>query len=152
MILDEIDYNILESLSDNARMAMSDISKKVNLSVPAVSERIKKLEKSGFIQKYTTVLDAKRFNKNLVCYTYLSLKYSEGGVERFKKFIQSEADILECSLVTGEYEYILKIITDSSESLAKLLDKLRRESDVLTSSTSISLLTLKDLISYQPKY
>lgn len=152
MILDEIDFGILEKLSKNARISISDISKEINLSVPAVSERIKKLEVNGFIENYTTVLNVKKFNKNLVCYTHLSLKYSEGGFEKFKRLIRLEPDILECHQITGEYEYILKIITDSSESLANLLERLRSEADVLSSSTSISLLTLKNMISYQPKY
>ncbi len=151
MILDEIDLSILNELSDDARMAISEISKKVNLSIPAVSERIKKLELNGYIEKYTTILDEKKFNKDLLCYTHLSLKYSEGGVEKFKEIILSEPDVLECNQITGEYEYILKIITDSSDTLAELLEKLRSQADVLTSSTSVSLVRIKNEITYQPK-
>jgi len=149
--IDEIDLSILKELSKDARTPLSSISSKVNLSVPAISERIKKLEKGGYINKYTTVLEPKMFNKNLICFCLITLKYDEERLEVFKEIVKSEPDILECHCITGEYEYLLKIITDGPESLEKLLSFIRRKALVLTSSTSISLSTLKNEISYQPK-
>lgn len=148
--IDDIDLSILRELSKDARAPVSTISTKVNLSIPAVSERIKKLEKAGYINKYTTVLNPKMFNKNLTCFSLITLRYEEGKLDDFLEFVRTEPDIMECHLIAGEYEYLLKIITDGPESLGKLLSSIRMKANVLTSSTSIILNTLKDEISYQP--
>lgn len=150
MILDDIDLGILNELIRNSRAPLSLIGTRVNLSIPAVSERIKKLEKGGYIEKYTTILNPSKFNKNLTCYSFVSLRYDKEKLENFKEFIKSEPDIVECHLITGEYEYMLKIVTDGPDSLGSLLASLRMRADVLTSSTSISLFTLKNDVSINP--
>lgn len=150
MNLDGIDLKILSELSEDARVGLSLISSKVNLSIPAVSERIKKLEKNGYIEKYTVILNPEKFNKTLTCFTFITLRYSEGELESFREFVKSNPDIIECHLITGEYEYVLKIVTDNPESLGNLLDSLRKSADVLTSSTSISLSTLKNNLGINP--
>jgi len=149
--IDDIDTSILKELSEDARAPLSIISKKVNLSIPAVSERIKKLEKNGYIDKYTIILEPKKFNKNLTCYCFLTLKYDEKvAVQDFSRLVRSEPDILECHTITGDYEFLLKIVTDGTDNLEKLLSKIRKEAHVLTSSTSIILSTLKSQPSYMP--
>ncbi|MDX9918272.1 MAG: Lrp/AsnC family transcriptional regulator [Gudongella sp.] len=147
MNIDEIDLDILRELASNARAPLSAISDKVMLSVPAVSERIKKLEKGGFISKYSAILDPSKFNKNLTCFTFVTLRYDETKLEAFRKFVENEPDINECHLITGEYEYILKITTSGPDSLGNLLDSLRKNADVLTSSTSIVLSSLRQDVS-----
>ncbi len=150
MKLDSIDLQILKQLTEDARMGLSTISSIVNLSLPAVSERIKKLEKNGYIEKYTVILNPDKFNKTLTCFTFITLRYSEGQLESFRKFVELNDDIMECHLITGEYEYVLKIVTESPESLGNLLDSLRKSADVLTSSTSISLSNIKNNIFINP--
>ncbi|MCK9443938.1 MAG: Lrp/AsnC family transcriptional regulator [Tissierellaceae bacterium] len=130
---------------------MSAISTKVNLSIPAVSERIKKLEKGGYIDKYTAILNPKKFNKNLTCFTFITLRYDKGKLEDFINLVKAEPDILECHSITGEYEYLLKIATDGPESLEKLLSNIRAKANVLTSSTSISLSSIKNEATIAPK-
>ncbi|MEK6266529.1 MAG: Lrp/AsnC family transcriptional regulator [Clostridium sp.] len=150
MNLDNIDLSILRELSTDARVPLSAISSRVNLSIPAVSERIKKLERGGYIEKYTTILNPDKFNKTLTCFSFLTLRYDVAGLESFKEFVRSNPDIMECHLITGEYEYVLKIVTDGSKSLGDLLASLRMRADVLTSSTSISLSTLKNNVTINP--
>lgn len=147
MTLDNIDLNILKELTKDARIPISTISTRVNLSIPAVSERIKKLEKGGFIEGYTVILSPKKFDKTLICFSFISLKHSEADLKSFIEFVESNPDIMECHLITGEYEYILKIATHGPESLGSLLNSLRSKADVLASSTSISLSTLKNKLS-----
>jgi len=142
--LDNIDLNILRELSKDARVPLSTISSRVNLSIPAISERIKKLEKGKYIEKYTVILNPEKFNKTLTCLAFITLRYSESELNSFRKFIKSNPDIVECHLITGEHEYVLKIVTDSPESLGNLLESLRKSADVLTSSTSIILSTFKN--------
>lgn len=144
MTLDNIDLNILKELTKDARMPISTISTRVNLSIPAISERIKKLEKGGFIEGYTAILNLKKFGKTLTCFSFISLKHSEADLKTFMEFVETNEDIMECHLITGEYEYILKIVTQGPESLGILLNNLRSKADVLASSTSISLSTLKN--------
>lgn len=146
--IDEIDLKIIIELSNNSRVPLSTISKHVNLSIPAISERIKKLEKNGYIEKYSTQLNPKKFNKNIICFSMLTLRYDEQELDSFFDFVKKEKDILECHLITGEYEYLLKIITDAPETLEKLLSSLRKKAKILTSSTSISLSTIKNNTSF----
>ncbi len=151
MAIDEIDINILRELSLNARAPLSFISKKVNLSIPSVSERIKRLNKEGYIEKYTIVLNPKAFNKKLICFCFLNLRSDEIDADKhasFYELVRSEADIIECHTITGEYEYLLKIISKGPEELEKLLVRLRKKGGVLTSSTSISLSTIKNEVSF----
>lgn len=150
MVLDSIDLSILKELTMNSRASLSMISKNINLSIPAISERIKKLETNGFIDKYTSILNPSKFNKNLTCFSFVTLKYDEKKLEDFINFISTEPDIMECHLITGEYEYMLKIVTDGAESLGNILASLRKKADVLTSSTSISLDTLKNEVTIKP--
>ncbi len=131
-------------------MLLSDISKSVSLSIPAVSERIKKLENKGYINGYTTILNSGKFNKNLICFCLLTLQAGENNLQNFKKIVISESDILECHCITGDYEYLLKIITEGPESLEKLLSLIRVNANVIKSTTSITLSTLKEKPSYQP--
>ena len=149
MSLDDLDIIILNELAKNARVSLSYISKKANLSIPAVSERIKKLNENQYIEKYTTILNPKKFDINILCFTLLTLRYTEGGFERFQAFVASQSEIVECHQITGEYEYLLKIATRNSDTLAEILDNLRKEADVLTTSTSIALLALKNEPSFQ---
>ena len=150
MNLDDIDISILKELTKNSRAPLSLISKRVNLSIPAISERIKKLEKGGYIEKYTAVLTPEKFNKNLTCFSFVTLRYSEEKLEDFIKFVKSEPEIMECHLITGEYEYLLKIVTHGADSLGDILSSLRKRADVLSSSTSISMSVLKNEVSIKP--
>ncbi|MEO1814700.1 MAG: winged helix-turn-helix transcriptional regulator [Acetobacterium sp.] len=73
--MDSIDIEILKLLQKNARVTASEIASEVSLSVPAISERIRKLDSSGIIQKYTVILSTQKMNKNLVAYMFISLKH-----------------------------------------------------------------------------
>lgn len=152
MIPDLIDEQILKILVRDAKSPLARISASVNLSVPAVSERIRKLEAAGYIGGYTLVLDPLRFGKSLTCYTFVSLRYDEAELEKFWTFVQAEADILECHLVTGDHEYMLKIVTEDSNRLGEILGELRKQAEVVTSSTSISLSTLKQSRTTDPVF
>lgn len=149
-MIDEIDLEIIKILQQDARVALSYISKQVNLSVPAVSERIKKLEGKGYIRKYTALLEAKKFDKNLTCFCFVTLNYMEKNIEIFKEIVKKEPDIIECHCITGKYEYLLKIMTKDTETLEKLLNLIREEASVLNSSTAISLSTYKNLVAFRP--
>ena len=152
MTPDLIDEQILKLLVQDAKTPLARLSASVNLSVPAVSERIRKLEGAGYIGGYTLVLDPLRLGKALTCSTFVPLRYDEANLENFLAFVQTEPDILECHLVTGDHEYMLKIVTEDPRRLGEILGELRKQAEVLTSSTSISLSTLKQSRTIDPVF
>lgn len=144
--MDEIDRAILRELQDDAKKSLNEISRSVNLSLPSVSERLRKMEKSGVIKKYTAILNPETFNKNLSCYCFLSLQGKTVASDaKFYEFVRNEPDIISCHCLTGQYEYLLKIVTESTTSLEKLLAKLRYGTAVKMTNTFVILSTVKDL-------
>lgn len=149
--MDEIDLLILKELQQDARKPLGEISQSINLSLPAVSERIRKLESARIIEKYTAVLNPEKFNKTLICYCFLSLQGKTIETDRqFYEFVRGEPDIISCHCLTGQYEYIMKIMTESTASLEKLLAKMRHKTMVTNTNTFVVLSTVKDLPSIPP--
>lgn len=143
--MDEIDLLILNELLKDARKSLSEISNKINLSLPAVSERVKKLERNNIIERYTAVLNPEKFGKMLSCFCFLNLNSKNSHCDEiFNTFIQKENDILECHCITGEYQYFLKILTENTRTLEALLIRIRNQTAVVRSSTFISLSTQKE--------
>ncbi|EJO5347286.1 Lrp/AsnC family transcriptional regulator [Clostridium botulinum] len=124
--MDKIDYELMKYLEKDARISIKELSKKVNLSQPAVSVRIKKLEESGCIRGYLTLIDPKIINKNLTCICLISSK-NKITEQSFFDFVKKCPDIDECHCITGYYEFSLKISTESSFTLGVLLDTLRKK-------------------------
>lgn len=144
--MDAIDMAILKELQSDARRSLNDISRIVNLSLPSVSERLRKLERTGVIQKYTAILNPETFRKTLLSYCFLSLQGKTAETDRkFYEFVRDEPDIISCHCLTGQYEYILKIMTESTVSLEKLLAKMRHDTVVKMTNTFVVLSTIKDL-------
>lgn len=149
--MDEVDKSILRELQIDARKSLSEISQKVNLSLPAVSERLRKLERSGVVQHYATILNPGLLGKDLFCFCFLTLrnKTPEGDSEFFQ-FVNDRADILECHCITGQYEYMLKLRTKSTASLERLLSELRNQTSAKSTSTLVVLSTVKEKPSVPP--
>ena len=99
--MDVIDVKILEVLQENSRVSISELSRKVNLSLSAVSERLKKLENSSIISKYTVILDPKLLGKDLSVMISIGLE-STSQTQAFLEFVEMEPEILECHYITGE--------------------------------------------------
>lgn len=129
-------------------MSASDISKKVNLSVSAVGERIRKLEKAGIIQHYTTILDPVFFEKELIAFMLISLQNPQVG-PRFLEFIEKEKEILSCFYIAGDYDYIIKIVTKNTSTLAQVLDRIKSVEGIIKTNTMIILDPKKDQHSFQ---
>ena len=122
--MDQTDIKLINALSENARASASTLSEQVNLSVSAVIERIKKLENAGVIKKYTTVLDEQKLGLDVTAFICVLMdhpKYNEG----FMAFADKKQAIIECNYVAGDYDYLLKVRTDSTHSLERLLDEVK---------------------------
>ena len=110
--LDEIDKKIIELLSKDAKQSIKEIAEKVNISKTPVYERIKKLERSGIIEKYIAVIDKKKLVGGMYVFCSVSLDQQKlKEIEGFKKEIKKIPEVLECYLMGGGInDFILKVL------------------------------------------
>jgi DNA-binding Lrp family transcriptional regulator len=114
--LDDKDKAILRALQSNARATIKEIADKVHLSTTPVYERIKKLEEAGIIKQYTTIVNARMLQKNLMVICYVSLKeHSKNAGTKFIKHIQSLPEVLECYNISGEFDFMLKVVAGNMD-------------------------------------
>lgn len=147
--MDIIDVKILEVLQANSRVSISELSKKVNLSLSAVSERLKKLESSNVIEKYTVILNSQALDKELSVIMNISLE-NPHLTSDFLEFVRTEEEILECHYVTGEYDYVLKITTRNTATLENLMNRIKGISGIKRTQTNVVLSSVKHLYSVSP--
>ena len=152
--MDKVDIQILEILQEDARASASDISKKVQLSIPSVGDRIRKLN-DKIITKYAAILNHKEANLDLTAFIFIVSEHSDHYDEFIKKTKKTK-EVLECHSVTGRGSHILKIRVKNSQAFENLLYKIqnwpgvsRTQSNVVLStykeSTQIDLSSLKDI-------
>ncbi len=144
--LDDADLGILEAIQQHGRIKRSDLADLVGLSLPAVSERLRKLEERGYIKGYAAILDAKKFGKDVTAFVQVfvdtSLHY-----DNFLKHVDAHPDILECHAVTGEGSHLLKIRTTNTASLERVLSEIQGWKEVQRTRTSVVLSTCKETLS-----
>jgi Lrp/AsnC family transcriptional regulator, leucine-responsive regulatory protein len=111
--LDGKDLSILRLLQDNARITVKEISEKIHLSTTPVHERIKRMEESGVIKQYATLLDYSKVKKGLMVICYVSLKqHSKNAGDKFIKTIQELGEVIECYNISGEFDFMLKVVAE----------------------------------------
>lgn len=147
--MDIIDVEIINILQKNARTPVSEISKTVNLSAPAVADRIKKMVDGGIIRKFTAILEPNLNGRELEALLFVTLR-STGTDSKFMKLVDEEKDILSCYYLTGDYDYMIRISTRNTESLEKLLSRLRSFHEFTRTRTIIVLKTIKETHSVMP--
>ena len=110
IVLDSVDLQILRALQENARLTTKELAARVNLSTTPVFERMKRLEKAGFIKKYVAVLDAEKLGRGFTVFCSVKLKQMTQSVARdFISVIRDSPQVAECYNISGEYDYLLKI-------------------------------------------
>lgn len=111
--LDEKDLSILKLLQENARITVKEISEKIHLSTTPVHERIKRMEASGVIKQYATLLDHTKVKRGLMVICYVSLKqHSKDAGAKFIESILELKEVTECFSISGEYDFMLKVLTE----------------------------------------
>jgi Lrp/AsnC family leucine-responsive transcriptional regulator len=111
MNLDTIDLHILKLLQQNAKMSIKEIADTVGLSVTPTYERMKKIEGSGLIKSTVALLDADLLDRNTVVFCSVSLQvHNIKAIQAFEKAIQKITEVLECHHITGQYDYLLKVV------------------------------------------
>jgi len=115
--LDEKDRAILRLLQDNAKMTVREIAAKVHLSTTPVHERIRRLEETGVIRQYATLLDHSKVRKGLLAICYVSLKeHNKRSGAKFIKTMQDMSEVLECYIISGEFDFMLKVAVESMDA------------------------------------
>ncbi|TQR28695.1 Lrp/AsnC family transcriptional regulator [Lysinibacillus sphaericus] len=117
--MDRIDTEILQQLQRNAKMSMKDLATTVHLSSPAVIERVKKLEEQGIIEAYSAQVNLKRLNRDIQAI----ILFKSIDCKSLSEFCIAHPDVLECYRVAGEISYIVKIATNSVETLEQFIDE-----------------------------
>jgi Lrp/AsnC family leucine-responsive transcriptional regulator len=141
--IDEIDAKILELLQRRGRMQRSDVAEKVDLSISAVSERMRKLEARGVIEDYTAVVDAKRLRLDITAF----IRVSVDGSEHYSNFVDEVKDmdhVLEVHSITGAGSHLMKVRTADTTALERFLSDIQALPGVSKTTTSIVLSTFKE--------
>lgn len=142
-MLDQIDIKILSILQHHGRRHLAEIAKEVDLSPPAVMERVKKLESRGIIKGYHALLNAKVLGKDVVAFIGVSVGHQR-YITAFASHMVRQHDVLECHHVTGEESFILKVKTANTDSLERLLGEIRSMEGVTRTVTKVVLSTPKE--------
>jgi Lrp/AsnC family leucine-responsive transcriptional regulator len=141
--IDETDIKILELLQANSRIKRNEIAEIIGLSIPSVTDRLKRLESDGIIESYLTKLSHKKLGKDITAFIFVLSESSK----HYKEFIEQASqhpEVLECHSVTGDGSHVLKIRTTNTSTLEKLLSKIQSWKGVRATRTSIVLTTVKE--------
>jgi Lrp/AsnC family transcriptional regulator, leucine-responsive regulatory protein len=129
--LDDLNWKILQELSDNARISSSEIGRRVGLSAPAVSERIQKMEDQGFIKGYLALVDLDKIG--LTIQAFISFRSRTLKHDDMVKMAETLPPIFEWHSVTGDASMIFKVATSSSHELETVIQQLQEHGDTSTS-------------------
>ncbi|MBU3137615.1 Lrp/AsnC family transcriptional regulator [Clostridium gasigenes] len=122
MKMDNTDIKILKELQQDSRLSIRELSKRVNLSPPSVTERIRKLEDSGIIDGYTIKVNEKSLGLDIQCIIQIDLKNSE--FEKFKKFIYNHPRVNFCYRIAGQSCILVKLSVKSISEIEKFVDSI----------------------------
>ena len=148
--MDHIDTQILHCLTKDARMNASQISQKVNLSVSAVIERMKKMENSGLIRGYTAVIDERMAGFRVQAMMSIRLEHPKYNQE-FSRQMCNHEHVMECFYITGDVDYIARIGVSSTEELTKVLNDIKQIPGVSLTRTYVVLDNIKQSTPFTPR-
>jgi Lrp/AsnC family leucine-responsive transcriptional regulator len=141
--LDDIDIQILRHLQKEGRAQRNKIAEMVGLSVPSVSERMRKLEERKLIEGYYAVLNARKFHFDITAFIFVEVD----GSSNYEQFVQNavkDPEILECHSITGEGSHVLKVRTTDTTTLEQLLSKIQSWNGVKKTRSNLVLSSFKE--------
>ncbi len=114
--LDKIDLQILRTLQENARLTTKELAACVKLSSTPVFERLKRLEREGYIKKYIAIVDAKKLDRGFVVFCNIKMKRINRDIANsFRQVVQDIPEVTECYNISGSFDYMLKIHAPNME-------------------------------------
>lgn len=141
--LDEIDLKILKHLQKDGRSQRNKLAEIVHLSVPSVSERMRKLEEKELITGYHARLDPKQFKFDITAFVFVEVDGSD-NYPRFVEQATQEPEVLECHSITGDGSHILKIRSENTSSFEKLLSNIQSWAGVSKTRSNVVLSSFKE--------
>ena len=142
--MDSTDYRIIEILQKNGRISMKDLGKAVNMTSPAVAERVRKLEENGVILGYKAIISPEKLNKNIMAFINVGL--APENYQPFIDFAGKNESIVECHHVTGGFSVIIKVLTKNTSDLKALIDEIKKIGSTQTSVILSSPIESKPLL------
>lgn len=121
--LDEIDFRILKKLSSNARTPLKDLSADAFLTTPAVSARLDKLEKEGYIKGYHAEIDLEKMGYIVKAFIMITVEPEDRN--KFTEFVKNEPNIIECHHITGPYSMLMQVVFHTTSALDEFLSRLQ---------------------------
>ncbi|MBL7887314.1 MAG: Lrp/AsnC family transcriptional regulator [Flavobacterium sp.] len=122
MMLDQLDKKLLFLLQTDTKKTTKELSLKLNLSVTAVYERIKKMEREGIISNYVAILNRNKIDRSFVVFCHIKLvQHSREFLTKFESEVVQLDEVLECFHVSGDYDYILKILVKDMEEYREFM-------------------------------
>ena len=136
-MIDQTDLKILEELQKNGRLTNKELAAAIHLSATPTFERVKRLEREGYIRKYVAVLDADKLDCGFMAFCYLKMKqHSYENATRIMETIQNIPEIAECYNISGDYDFLLKIYTRDMKEYQNFLLRILGEIDCIGSLNS----------------
>ncbi len=144
--LDELDLQILDHLQIEGRVSNAELARRVGLSGPGLQKRVRKLEEAGVITRYAAIVDRESAGFDLLCFVEVTLTHHEPAtVDEFRGALRSMPEVLECHHLTGEADYLLKVVVRNHRDLEGfLVERLTAVSGVDRIRTSIVLREVKE--------
>ncbi|WP_170420845.1 Lrp/AsnC family transcriptional regulator [Ruegeria arenilitoris] len=121
MPLDATDRKILAALQRKGRMSNAELSEQVNLSPSACHRRVQRLEAEGYIRDYVALLNARKLGVPTTVFVEITLQgQAEEVLEAFERAVRRIPDVLECHLMAGSADYVLKVVAENTEDFARI--------------------------------
>ena len=151
-MLDAKDKKLLILLQNDSKKTTKQLAQELDLSVTAVFERIKKLERQNIIAKYVALVDKTKLNKNFVVLCHVKLvQHKKEYISQFEKEITQFSEVLECFHVSGDYDYILKIcVHDIQEYREFMVSKLTNLQHIASTQSSFMIKEVKNSTVIEP--
>ncbi len=120
--LDKLDRAILNILQTSGRISNADLARRINLSPPATYTRLKRLEQDGYIDEYVARLNRPKLGYGMLCYIHIGLQgHHSEELESVRRRLRDMPEVQECSFITGEFDYILKVVLRDQADLERFI-------------------------------
>ena len=149
-IVDRTDIQILTCLQENARMNASTIAERVNLSTSAVIERMRKMENSGCIERYTAIFSESAMGRDVSAFISVGMEHPK-YVEGFVSTVNGHKDIIQCYYMAGDFDFLLHVVTASTSTLTRVLEDIKRIPGVSKTRTHLVWRTDKNILTPLPE-
>ncbi len=146
-VLDAVDLKILAALQENCRITLAELSEHVGLSQSPCLRRWRRLEEDGYITRYTALVNARKLGRKMMAFVEIKLAiHSDEAIGAFERAIRQAPQVQECHLMTGQRDYMLRVLVDDLDAYDDFVKTvLRSVSNISSMETSFALHEVKAL-------